>query len=68
MYARRQVQKEQQVQNETPDNDATSGESITHSETTNDLPIALRKGTRAAVNKPIQRYGFENDISNYVSY
>ena len=34
-----------------------------------DLPIALRKGTRAATTKPVDRYGFNaHDISNYVSY
>jgi hypothetical protein len=34
-----------------------------------DLPIALRKGTRAATTRPVDRYGFNvNDIGNYVSY
>lgn len=33
-----------------------------------DLPIALRKGTREAASRPINRYGFEHDIGNYVSY
>jgi hypothetical protein len=34
----------------------------------NDLPIALRKGTRTKVGMPPLRYGFEHDIANYVSY
>jgi hypothetical protein len=33
-----------------------------------DMPIALRKGRRVAATKSVQRYGFENDISNYISY
>jgi hypothetical protein len=32
------------------------------------LPIALRKGQRATAGKPLERYGFEHDIANYVSY
>ena len=32
------------------------------------LPIALRKETRSTAGKPPTRYGFEHDISNYVSY
>jgi hypothetical protein len=38
------------------------------STTPDDLPIALRKGTRTSVGVPPQRYGFEHDIGNYVSY
>jgi hypothetical protein len=34
-----------------------------------DLPIALRKGTRAATSRFVERCGFnEHDIGNYVSY
>jgi len=33
-----------------------------------DLPIALRKEARSTTGKPPTRYGFEHDISNYVSY
>lgn len=34
-----------------------------------DLPIALRKGTRAVAGRPMKRYGFdEHAIRNYVSY
>jgi hypothetical protein len=33
-----------------------------------DLPIALRKGTRAAARKPPNWYQEEHDIANYVSY
>ena len=33
-----------------------------------DLPIALRKETRAKAGIPASRYGFDHDISNYVSY
>ena len=33
-----------------------------------DLPIALRKEPRAKAGMPPPRYGFEHDISNYVSY
>jgi hypothetical protein len=32
------------------------------------LPIALRKEARSTSGKPPARYGFEHDISNYVSY
>jgi len=33
------------------------------------LPIALRKGIRAATSRPVKRYGFNvHDISNCVSY
>jgi len=32
------------------------------------LPIALRKEARSTAGKPPARYGFEHDISNYVSY
>ena len=34
-----------------------------------DLPIALRKATRAATSRPVKKYGFNvHDISNYISY
>ena len=33
-----------------------------------DLPIALRKEARSTTGKPLVKYGFEHDISNYVSY
>jgi hypothetical protein len=33
-----------------------------------DLPIALRKEARSKAGKPPSRYGYEHDISNYVSY
>lgn len=33
-----------------------------------DLPIALRKEARTTAGKAPTRYGFEHDISNYVSY
>ena len=33
-----------------------------------DLPIALRKEARSTAGKPLVKYGFEHDISNYVSY
>lgn len=32
------------------------------------LPIGLRKEARSTTGKPPTRYGFEHDISNYVSY
>ena len=32
------------------------------------ITIALQKGTRVNAGVPAQRYGFEHDISNYVSY
>jgi hypothetical protein len=31
-------------------------------------PIDLRKEPRSTVGKPGERYGFEHDIANYVSY
>lgn len=33
-----------------------------------DWPIALRKGRQAAASKPVNRYGFEQNIANYLSY
>jgi hypothetical protein len=33
-----------------------------------DLPIALRKGTRGATLKEIDRYGLVHNINNYLSY
>ena len=33
-----------------------------------EMPIALRKGTRALVAKPVERYGFQHNIGNYVNY
>ena len=33
-----------------------------------DLPIALRKGTRAATLKESDRYGLVHNITNYLSY
>jgi hypothetical protein len=44
-------------------------ESKNESKTTEDLPIALRKGTKAAAGKIMERYGFAiaTDIGNYVS-
>jgi len=36
--------------------------------TSDDLPIALRKGARGNAGVPPSRYGFDHDISNYVSY
>lgn len=33
-----------------------------------DMPIALRKEPRTGAGVPPQRYGFDHDISNYVSY
>lgn len=44
------------------------GSSLNASESSLDMPIALRKGRRVATTKSVQRYGFENDISNYISY
>ena len=32
------------------------------------MPIALRKDTRTGAGVPPQRYGFDHDVSNYVSY
>jgi hypothetical protein len=32
------------------------------------LPIALRKEPRATAGKPLEQYGFEHDIANYVLY
>jgi hypothetical protein len=32
------------------------------------LPVALRKEPRATARKPPQRYDFEHDIANYMSY
>jgi hypothetical protein len=32
------------------------------------LPIDLRKEPRATAGKPLEQYGFEYDIANYVSY
>lgn len=49
--------------------DVTSASEIEIESTTpDDLPIALRKSTRTSAGVPPQRYGFEHDIGNYVSY
>jgi hypothetical protein len=32
------------------------------------FPIALKKEPRATSRKPLERYGFQHDIANYVSY
>lgn len=50
------------------DGDQAEHESVA-TEGSIDLPIALRKGARAATTRPVDRYGFNvNDIGNYVSY
>ena len=66
VYSRRQhhVQGEQptQMQGEQQGSNASSVD-------TEDLPIALRKGTREKAGIPGPKYGFDaNDIGNYVSY
>ena len=43
----------------------TGGEEV---EPSINLPIALRKEARSTARKPPTRYGFQHDISNYVSY
>ena len=65
VYSRRQhhVQGEQptQMQGEQQGSNASSVD-------TEDLPIALRKGTREKAGIPGPKYGFDaNDIGNYVS-
>jgi len=80
VYSRRHRADEQQQQGEMQNvssqgEDESSEGSSSESESgdtsgvsPSSLPIALRKGTRAAATKPIEKYGFEHDISNYVSY
>ncbi|WVZ85689.1 hypothetical protein U9M48_032584 [Paspalum notatum var. saurae] len=49
--------------------DVSSSSEIENEDSTlDDLPIALRKEARVKAGVPRPRYGFENDISNYVSY
>ena len=48
--------------------DVSSSSEVEAEPSSDDLPIALRKGTRTSAGMPPQRYGFEHDISNYVSY
>jgi hypothetical protein len=48
--------------------DVSSTSEIDVENSSDALPIALRKGTRVNAGVPAQRYGFEHDISNYVSY
>ncbi|XP_071683308.1 uncharacterized protein [Lolium perenne] len=63
-----QVQGEQHAPTgvETDELSDDAGPSITRDSM--DLPIALRKGTRAAARKPLNWYQEEHDIANYVSY
>jgi hypothetical protein len=57
-----------------PNNDQQIVEVLSASEATieasssADLPIALRKDARVKAGIPSPRYGFEHDMSNYVSY
>ena len=48
--------------------DVPSPSKIENEDSNLDVPIALRKETRVKAGVPPSRYGFENDISNYVSY
>jgi hypothetical protein len=47
---------------------SSSSEVEIEDSSSHDFPIALRKGTRNNAGMPPLRYGFEHDISNYVSY
>jgi hypothetical protein len=47
---------------------SSTSEAEVEDSTLDDLPIALRKGARAKAGVPPPMYGFEHDISNYVSY
>ena len=63
------VPEEPHMQEEEQSSSATPDANSNVSEGSVDLPIALRKGTRAATSKSVDRYGFNaHDISNYVSY
>ena len=48
--------------------DVPSPSEIENEDSNLDVPIALRKEARVKAGVPPSRYGFENDISNYVSY
>jgi hypothetical protein len=48
--------------------ESSAGDSSRGTEKLLDLPIALRKGTRAATLKEIDRYGLVHNLGNYVSY
>jgi hypothetical protein len=69
VYTRRKLQ---QVQGEQPhviaEGVESSNDNLGAIDDSLELPIALRKEARANAGKPPERYGFDNDISNYVSY
>jgi hypothetical protein len=64
----------EQCSSQVPNNDQQIVEVLSASEATieasssADLPIALRKDARVKAGIPSPRYGFEHDMSNYVSY
>jgi hypothetical protein len=63
-----QEQGKQQVEEEGEVVEVDLPEGSSDRDTMLDMPIALRKGIRAATSKQIDRYGLVHKISNYVSY
>lgn len=78
VYVRRKPRSQEEDPATTPENslpapldivDVSSTSEIENDDSAlNDMPIALRKGARDNAGVPPTRYGFEHDISNYVSY
>jgi hypothetical protein len=66
--AEQRIDEVQGMQQDHSQDSVGDGSSLNASESSLDMPIALRKGRRVATTKSVQRYGFENDISNYISY
>jgi hypothetical protein len=66
--AEQRIDEVQGMQQDQSQDSVDDGSSSNASESSLDMPIALRKGRRVATTKSVQRYGFENDISNYISY
>lgn len=78
VYVRRKPRSQEEAPTTTPDHsllapldmvDVSSTSEIENDDSAlNDMPIALRKGARHNARVPPTRYGFDHDISNYVSY
>jgi hypothetical protein len=74
VYSRKKLRSQTQATEVVPRDEpevvdvSSTSEAGVESSSSIDVPIALQKNTRANVGVPPPRYGFENDISNYVSY
>lgn len=68
VYTRRAKANEPQGEQAGNENVMQGESHIEQEDSSTEMPIALRKGTRAAAAKPVERYGFEHNIGNYVNY